>query len=277
MNKKLVPIIGILLILGVGGFMFLRQKSAPPVSPEIRQAQQEVMANCKYDKDFCKYAANGIVAMSGGYTMTSESTFDGKKTKMVMKADGKENSESVTYGDDGKEEGSFVSLNKTTYMKGPGEAVWTEFPATKDEEGKQTTNFFDFEGLKKELGDISKEVEETLQVKRVGTEKCGKFTCAVFEMTEKVSNGTTKIWVDTTSYYARKMEMQSKEGVSTMTFEYGPVTIQKPSPVKKMPSFDTMMKDSGVEVNMDEIKNMMKDFPQTDSGESAPGEAMPAE
>jgi len=44
-----------------------------------------------------------------------------------------------------------------------------------------------------------------------------------------------------------------------------------------MPSFDTMMKDSRVEVNMDEIKNMMKDFPQTDSGESAPGESMPAE
>lgn len=277
MNKKLVPVIGVALVLAVGGFIFLQQKSTPQVSPEIKKAQQEVMANCKYDQDFCKYAANGIVAMSGGYTMTSESTYGGKKTKMMMKSDGKENSESVTYGEDGKEEGSFISLDKTTYMKGPGETVWTEFPATKDEEGKQTTNLFDFEGLKKELGNISKEVEETLVVKKVGTEKCGKFTCTVFEMTEKVSNGTTKIWVDTTSYYARKMEIQSKDGVSTMMFEYGPVTIQKPSPVKKMPSFDTMMKDSGVEVNMDEIKNMMKDFPQMDPEESAPGEEMLAE
>ncbi|MFZ2026003.1 MAG: hypothetical protein WAV30_01820 [Microgenomates group bacterium] len=274
MNKKLVPVIGIALVLGVGGFIFLQQKSTPQVSPEIKKAQQEMMANCKYDQDFCKYAANGIVAMSGGYTMTSESTYDGKKSKMVMKSDGKENSESVTYGDDGKEEGSFVSLNKTTYMKGPGETVWTEFPATKDETGKQTTNLFDFEGLKKELGDVAKDVEETLVVKKVGTERCGKFTCTIFEMTDKVSNGTTKIWVDTTSYYARKMEMQSKDGVSMMTFEYGPVTIQKPAPVKKMPSFDTMMKDSGVEVNMDEIKNMMKDFP---TGETTGGEEIPAE
>lgn len=274
MNKKLVPVIGIALILGVGGFIFLQQKSTPQVSPEIKKAQQEMMANCKYDQDFCKYAANGIVAMSGGYTMTSESTYDGKKSKMVMKSDGKENSESVTYGDDGKEEGSFVSLNKTTYMKGPGETVWTEFPATKDETGKQTTNLFDFEGLKKELGDVAKDVQESLVVKKVGTEKCGKFTCTIFEMTDKVSNGTTKIWVDTTSYYARKMEMQSKDGVSTMMFEYGPVTIQKPAPVKKMPSFDTMMKDSGVEVNMDEIKNMMKDFP---TGETTGGEEIPAE
>jgi outer membrane lipoprotein-sorting protein len=277
-SNTLVPIIGLILILGVGGFVYFQQKSSPPVSPEIKKVQQEMMANCKYDQDFCKYAANGIVAMSGGYTMTSESTYGGKKTKMVMKSDGKENSESITYGVDGKEEGSFISLNKTTYMRGPGETVWTEFPATKDETGKQTTNLFDFEGLKKELGDVSKEVADTLVVKKVGTEKCGKFTCTVFEMTEKVTNGTTKIWVDTTSYYARKMEMQSKDGVSTMMFEYGPVTIQKPSPVKKMPSFDTMMKDSGVNINSDEIQNILKDLPQMDTQESAPAvEEMPAE
>lgn len=274
MNKKLVPAIGILLVLGVGGYIFMQQKSQPKVSPEVKKAQQEVMASCKYDQEFCKYAASGIVAMSGGYTMTSESTYGGKKTKMVMKSDGKENSESVTYGDNGKEEGSFISLNKTTYMKGPGETVWTEFPATKDESGKQSTNLFDFEGLKKELGDLSKEVEDTLVVKKVGTERCGKLTCAVFEMTEKVTNGKTKIWVDTQSYYARKMEMQSKDGVTSMMFEYGPVVIQKPSPVKKMPSFDTMMKDSGVNVNMDEIKSMMKDFP---SEQTATDEEVAAE
>ncbi|MFZ2206665.1 MAG: hypothetical protein WA061_05765 [Microgenomates group bacterium] len=277
-SNTLVPVIGLLLILGVGGFVYFQQKSSPPVSPEIKKAQQEMMTNCKYDQDFCKYAANGIVAMSGGYTMTSESTYGGKKTKMVMKSDGKENSESITYGENGKEEGSFISLNKTTYMKGPGETVWTEFPATKDESGKQTTNLFDFEGLKKELGDVSKEVQDTLVVKKVGTEKCGKFTCAIFEMTEKVSNGTTKIWVDTASYYARKMEMQSKDGVSIMTFEYGPVSISKPSPVKKMPSFDTMMKDSGVNINNEEIQNLLKDLPQGNTQESAPAvEETPAE
>jgi len=269
-TNTLVPVIGLLLIVGVGGFVFFQQKASPSVSPEIKKAQQEMMANCKYDQDFCKYAANGIVAMSGGYTMTSESTYGGKKTKMVMKSDGKENSESVTYGDNDKEEGSFISLNKTTYMKGPGETVWTEFPASKDETGKPTTNIFNFEGLKKELGDVTKEVQNTLVVKKVGTEKCGKFTCVMFEMTEKVTNGTTKIWVDTNSYYARKMEMSSKDGVSTMTFEYGPVTIQKPSPVKKMPSFDTMMKDSGVNVNSEEIQNLMKNIPQGDAQGSAP-------
>jgi outer membrane lipoprotein-sorting protein len=274
--NKIVPIIGILLIIGVGAFVFFQKKSSPPVSPEIKKAQQEMLSNCKYDPDFCKYAASGLVAMSGGYTMTSESTFNGKKSKMIMKSDGKENSESTTYSD-GKEEGSFISLDKTTYMKGPGETVWTEFPATKDETGKQTKNLFDFEGLKKELGDTAKEAANTLVVKKIGTEACGKLTCTVFEMTEQVTNSTTKIWIDTQNYYARKMESKSKEGISTMTFEYGPVTITKPSPVKKMPAFDASVKDPGVTINSEELKNLMKNIPQGNSEAGSPPAETPAE
>jgi outer membrane lipoprotein-sorting protein len=283
-QNKLIPVIVILLLLlGIGGFVFMQKKALPPVSPEVRQAQQELMANCKYDVDFCKYAANGLVAMSGGYTMTSESTYAGKKSKMIMKSDGKENSQSTSFSD-GKEEGSFISLNKTTYMKSPGETVWTEFPATKDETGKPTTNLFDFEGLKKELGNVKdnqKAAEETLVVKKVGTEACGTYTCTVFEMTDKtIADTSTKIWVDTTQYYARKMESKSKEGVSTMTFEYGPVTISKPSPVKKMPAFDSsVMQNTGENVNMEEIKNLMKQAPPQSGAQEpvTPIEETPAE
>lgn len=261
MNKKLVPIIGLLLILGVGGYVFFQQKSGPPVSPEVKKAQQEMMSNCKYDIDFCKYAANGIVAMAEGYTMTSESNYNGKKSKMILKSDGKENSESTSYFE-GKEQGSFISLNKITYMKGPGETIWTEFPPTKDETGKQSPNLFDFESLKKELGNVSKEVEDTLVVKKMGRETCGKLQCIIFEMKEASFGSQTKIWVDTKDYLARKMESTTKEGVSTMTFEYGPVIIIKPSPVKKMPTFDTNAIESGAGINMEEIKKMMKETPQ---------------
>jgi len=183
-QKKLIPVVGILLVLAVGGFVFFQKKSTPIVSPEIRKVQQEVVANCKYDADFCKYAANGIIAMSGGYTMTSESTFNGKQSKMVLKSDGKGNTESVS-SSGGKEEGSFISLDKTTYTKGPGETTWTEFPPVKDESGSPTTNAFNLEGLKKELGDVTKNAMDSLIVKKVGTEACGTLTCSVFEMTEK--------------------------------------------------------------------------------------------
>jgi len=281
MNKKtLVSFVGILIILGIGGFVFLQQKNKEaslPVSPEIKKMQQEVIANCKYDADFCKYAANGIVAMSGGYTMTSESTFDGKKSKMVMKSDGKENSESTTYTD-GKEGGSFVSLNKSTYMKNSGEKEWTEFPPTKDEAGKPTTNLFDFESLKKELGNVTKEIENSLLVKKIGTEPCGKLTCTIFEITEKVTNFTTKIWVDTTNFYARKMESKMQQGISTMTFDYGPVTITKPSPVRKMPTFDSSaLQNSGATMSAEEIKNLMKNVPGSANGSSPAVEETPAE
>jgi len=280
MNKKLVPIIGILLVLGVGAFIFFQQKQLvtnPSVSPEIKKAQQEIISNCKYDPDFCKYAASGMVAMSSGYTMTSESSYGGKKSKSIIKSDGKENMESVSYTD-GKEEGSFISLNKVTYMKNAGDTVWTEFPASKDEAGKQSAGIFDFEGLKKELGDITKEAVDTLVVKKIATEACGKLTCSVFEMTEKTMNTTTKVWVDTREYLARKMETQTKEGVSTMTFEYGPVTITKPSPVKQMPAFDSSsIPGAGANIDMEEIKKMMQNPPQTTQEEQAPVEETPAE
>ena len=84
MNKKLIPVIGILLVLGVLGFVFFQQKKqgiTPSANPEIKKAQEAVLANCKYDIDFCKYAANGMTALTRGYTMTSESTYAGKKTK----------------------------------------------------------------------------------------------------------------------------------------------------------------------------------------------------
>jgi len=174
MNKnKFVFVVGLLLVLGIGVYFFLQKKSTLPVSPEIKQAQQTVMSNCKYDPDFCRYAANGIVAMSNGYTMTSESTINGKVTKTVMKSDGKNNIESTSYTD-GKEEGSFISLSGTTYMKNPGDKEWTEFPATKDQNGAKTTSLFDFEGLKKELGNATKEAADSLIVKKVGQKLAGQ-------------------------------------------------------------------------------------------------------
>jgi len=265
-NKRVIGVIVIVLILAVGGYFFLKKKSSPLMSPELKKAQQEMLSQCKFDPDFCKYAANGIVAMSGGYTLTSESTFNGKVSKTIIKTDGKENSESITYSD-GKEEGSFISLNKTTYMKAPGDKEWTEFPPTKDETGKPTTNLFDFEGLKKELGNAAKDEANSLVVKKVGTEACGSLTCSVFEMSEKITNSTTKIWVDTKDYFARKMETQSKEGVSTMMFTYGSVSIKKPSPVKVMPALNTT---GNTGISSQEVQQLMKQVPST--AEETPAE-----
>jgi len=111
----------------------------------------------------------------------------------------------------------------------------------------------------------------------VGTEACGNLTCFVFEMTEKTIGSTTKIWVDTKEHLARKMESQFNNSISTMTFAYGPVTITQPSPVKKMPAVDSALKDAGVNVNSDEVKNILKNIPQTNTQETPAVEETPAE
>jgi hypothetical protein len=85
------------------------------------------------------------------------------------------------------------------------------------------------------------------------------------------------MWVDTKEYLARKMETSTKEGTSTMTFEYGPVIITKPSPVKKMPAFDSALEDAGVNIDSEEIKNLMKNIPQTTTQGDAPPEEASAE
>lgn len=271
-------IVGILVLLAVavGGYFYFQSKQGPPLTPEMKAAQQEVLKNCKYDADFCKYAANGIAAMTKGYTMTSESVYNGKTTKMVFKTDGQNNSESVTYTD-GREEGSFISLDKTTYMKSAGETTWTAFPPTKDQATGTAKNTFDFESLKTELTNATKDAVNTLEVKKVGTEKCGSLTCSVFNMTETTSNTTTIVWIDTSEFLARKMEVSSKDsGTSTMTFEYGPVTITKPSPVKEMPAFDSSSAAGATGVNMDEVNKLIKNAQQT-GGQSAPTQDTPAE
>ena len=272
-NNPAVIVI-VLLLLAAGAFFFFQQKKGPALSPEMKVAQEAMMKDCTYDRDFCIYAANAVVAMSKGYTVTTESVYNGKKSHMVLKADGKDNTQSTTTVD-GKEEGSFISLDKTTYMKAAGEKEWIEYPPMKEEGTTEKSGLFDMTKFKEEMTKVAKEKQESFSVKKVGTEKCGNLTCIVFEMTDTSVNSTTKLWVDTAEHLSRKMEIASKEGgKTTMTFDYGPVTITKPSPVKKMPSFDSQLKDSGI--NMEEIQKMMKDLPQTQQGAGAADE-VPAE
>lgn len=271
-NNPAVIVI-VLLLLAAGAYFFFKQKQGPPLSPEMKAAQEAVLKECKYDKEFCMYAANVGVAMTKGFTMTSESVYDGKKTVIVMKNDGKNNTESLTTID-GKDEGAFVMLDNTTYMKAAGEKEWIEYPPMKEEGKAEKQGLFDIDSFKQDMADVMKETKDSLTVKKVGTERCGAYTCTIFETKDATLDSTTKIWVDTKEYLSRKMEMSSNGSTSVMTFEYGPVTITKPSPVKKMPSFDTMMKDSGID--MEEVQKMMKDLPQTQPGAEA-GDEVPAE
>jgi len=265
-RRGFAPVIAIIAVAAVaiaGYFFVAKQKTTTPSSltKEVQKAQQEILGNCKYDAEFCRYAVNGATALSKGYSVTSETVFDGKKSKSVVKADGKGNVDMTSYTD-GKETGHTIILDKAMYTKAPNEAVWTEFPTSKDEPSETTDFGFDIDSVKKELEGIAKETKESLVVKKLGTEKCGTLNCVVFEMKEDTLNTTTKVWIDTKEYLARKMETVMKEGTTLMTYDYQAFSITKPSPVKQMPSVKQMMEDSGVQVDMSKIQELMKNVPQ---------------
>jgi hypothetical protein len=44
-----------------------------------------------------------------------------------------------------------------------------------------------------------------------------------------------------------------------------------------MPAFDSTLKDAGINIDSEEIKNLMKNIPQTETQEAAPIEETPAE
>ncbi len=279
-RKGFAPVIIVVAVavVAIAGYFFAsKQKkiTTPPISKEVKKVQEEVLGNCKYDTAFCKYAANGVLALSKGYSVTSETVFDGKKSTSVVKADGKGNMDMTTYTD-GKEDGRTIIFDKAMYTKKPSDTVWIEFPPA--ESGDKTTQGvgFDAESLKTQLKDIVDETKNSLTVKKLGTEKCGTLTCIVFEMKETALNTTTKIWIDTKEYLARKMETVMKEGTTSLTYDYQSFTITKPSPVKQMPSVQQMMKDSGVNVDINKIKDLMKKVPQGE-GEISPPVATPNE
>ncbi len=269
-----VIILVVVAVVAVAGYFFTskqKKTTTPPLSKEVKKVQEEVLGNCKYDAEFCKYAANGVVALSKGYGVTSETVFDGKKSKSVVKTDGKGNVDMTSYTD-GKETGHTIILDKAMYTKAPNETVWTEFPASKDEPSETADFGFDIDSVKKELEGVVKETKDSLVVKRLGTEKCGALNCVVFEMKEDTLNTTTKVWIDTKEYLARKMETIMKEGTTSMTYDYQSVSITKPSPVKQMPSVQQMMKDSGVNVDINKIKDLMNQAPQGEEETPPPAE-----
>lgn len=260
-GSKMSPvIIFLILLLAIGGYFFFQQKKGPAVSPEMKAAQEAVLKDCVFDKEFCMYAANAVVAMGSGYSVTSESEYEGKKTVTKIQMDGKNNTQSTSMID-GKEEGTYLVFDNTTYVKNADSDSWIAYPPMKEEGKADKQGFFDVESFKSEMAQFAKDKENDLQVKKQGTEKCGNLTCVIFEMTDKTTSTTTRLWIDTKEYLARKMVTPSSEGSITMTFDYSPVIITKPVNVTPMPSFDTMMQESGVNINMDDLQNMMKDLP----------------
>lgn len=263
MDKKLIPIIGVVIVLvGIGAYYFFTKNgSGLPSVVENKIVEQEVMKNCKFETEFCKYMANMASAYKNGVIMNTESTIEGSVSTSKIMQDGKGNMETISY-ENGVEVGHIIYFDKYSYIKSQTENIWTEYPPSEKNSGKTG---FDYSTMQESLDKVAENADNDYVVKRVGTEKCGKLNCIVYTMTMK-DMGKTKVWIDDSQFLSRRTEYADNSSKSIMTFDYTPVKISKPSPVKAMPNVSDMINSSG-NVDMEKVEEMMKDLPKSESVE----------
>lgn len=255
MQKKLSLVLMLIAVIALaGGAYFFLQKKQPKMAEnkEQKAAVQEMLADCKYDKDFCTYMAAQAKAMSSGVIITTSSQVKnfGLSTS-EMKIDGSENMEINSYKDS-KLESSMIVFEKVTYIKNT-DGSWYSLntPNPQDNEYSQ--------GTIEEFKNTYSEDNLDMQVKKVGSEPCGNLTCDKYEMINVIGeqSSTMYVWIDTKEHLARKMEFAFEGGSSTMEYKYEPVKIFKPSPIKEMPAVGA---EGGKMPTQEELEQMMKDY-----------------
>ena len=232
--KKFLPLVLVVIVIA-GGAYFFSQKSKPASSENSAQkeAVAEMLSDCKYDKDFCAYMAAQAKVMEKGVVVTTSSDIKnfGKSTS-EMRMDGAGNVEMNSYKD-GKLESSMVVFENVTYIKNQ-DGSWYAMNTGTNEETETS------EAPVNELKDTYEDL--SMQIKKVGTEACGNLTCDKYEVIsgEKEQNGNFYMWIDNKEHLARKMQTNFENVVSTMEYKYETVKVNKPSPIKEMPTAPSM-------------------------------------
>jgi len=251
-NKKgfapiLVVALVVVVIAGVAGYIFMSNKGGsalPKVNiPGVKTALD---SKCKFnDAELCKYINKGMAQdMSKlNYTIKTASTdSEGKKSNSEMKMDNKGNTQIVS-SEKGKETSNIIVMGNITYMKDFTDNKWFKME-NESEDGQEMGDMPNMESIKEEF----EKQQENIEYKKIGKEACGTLTCFKYQIIDPTLTDTTQyIYFDDREYLMRKMKTEDQSGYSyEMIFEYGPVTITAPSPVKEMPSYDSDVMDGSV-------------------------------
>lgn len=254
MNSKhlIIPAISSLL-LSACTIPFINQASNNADSAKGSVEQSDTLKNCKYDQSICAYMVAQMNAFQSGLTMTSEVT-DAQKTihtKTVTKMDGQGNMQSTSYKGD-KAVNDMIVVNKMMYLKDYADGQWLKMTSSEDE-SEAASNPFNIPQSVDELKNQLNADDMQVVYNKVGEESCGQYTCEIYESFEQANQiSKSKMWIDTTMHLARKTQTTLPDGsITTLTYEYGPVSISEPSPVKElsMPS-------------QPDIQNLMQQLPQ---------------
>lgn len=278
MPKKIIGVFLALLLVAMAAFFYFRSQK-----PETEQqaAVKEMIAECKYDADFCRYMAAQAQAMERGVVMTSSSQIEGVVATSEMRMDKDGNLSSDSYMG-GKLQGSMIVFEDVTYMKDAQDGAWYTFASpSPDQAAKEEQKEFDIKE--------TYEYDDNMTITKIGQEACGELTCDKYEIIQplptaeqgeaeaevdaKAMESKYYIFIDTKEHLARKIEMIFAEGTSVIEYRYEAVTIAKPSPIKEMPSF-TMPQAAGDDAgnasedgaaagempSQEEIEQMMREY-----------------
>jgi len=263
MQKRLMLVPLIALTLGgcslpfVGNNKNVVQEVAQKT--EEKAAEQAVLANCKYDKDVCKYFAAMMTAYSQPLVMKTTTGSDVSTVKM----DGKGNMD-IIGTKNGKEDNAMIVLDKTTYIKDYKDNTWLKMTASDDAE-KGKASLFDPAAVVEEFKKQAEDTVNQMTIKKLGEEACGSLSCLKYQMDEPTYKTTSTVWFDTKAYKSRKMETGLNGSITTIEYSYENVTIVAPTPTKDAPDYSKALKDSGVTMpSTADLEKMMKELPQQD-------------
>lgn len=202
-------------------------------------AENSMLADCPYERDFCLYMAVQAKAMTRGVMIETtgfETEVGVMTSKLMMDGAGSMSTESYL---DGKLQSHMIVYAGQTYLQDLTDQAWfvlnvdpNQAVSSQDELAYQP----DTDWLK------PYELDTTLTVNKLGTEACGDLTCDEYELvssTEMADPTKTYVLVDTKERLARRMEIVSPESQQplVMTYSYDvEVSIRRPEPLKDMPA-----------------------------------------
>ena len=219
----IIIIVAVVVIIGAFGFAAWLAFGNGTSSVESAATKAAVDACAKEtDKNICRFYASWKVGTKYRMTMTDSSgntsifEIDGKKTH--MKTTGQ-----MAY--------EVITIDKTTYTKAGD--VW--YSQTITDPSKDVTSSAKVDYKDPGTSDTTETAADKTTYKFITKETCGKLTCFKYEIVDPAMTDTKQfIWFDDTDYKMQKSRTEGPDGVSEQAFEYTGVSVNVPSPVKKL-------------------------------------------
>ena len=207
--------------------------STPAQSASANAAASAAQTAClaKYhDQDLCKFVAAEAAAPFGktALKMTMTGTSGGTQGTWTLEQDGKGNSSLSV--DSGGQTINAITLNGQVYTQTTAGGSWITYGSSSSASSAAAQSNPD-STLTSFLSGLS-----TTTFTKLGKEACGSLTCFKYQIKDTTTpNATEYVWFDTGQHLMRQYYASGVSGTSdtlTMTINYQPVTITKPSPVQ---------------------------------------------